>query len=53
MQMFGGQMSNPHTLTLNFYCELLKSATNLIFVSKNNSKYNHEQHELVNFYYSG
>lgn len=50
--MFGGQRSNPRTFTLSFYFELLKPAANLVFVSKNKSEYNHEQHKLVNFYYS-
>lgn len=47
-QMFGGQQSNQHTSETVFYFNLMSLATNLVFVSKNNSKFNHEQRELVN-----
>lgn len=46
--MFGGQQSNQHTSETIFYFNLMSLATNLVFVSKNNSKFNHEQRELVN-----
>lgn len=48
MQMFGGHKSDQHTLTANFYFKILKLAPDLIFLSKNNNKYNHKQCKLVN-----
>lgn len=48
IQMLGGQQNNQHTSKAIFYFNLMSLATNLVFVSKNNSKYNHEQRELVN-----
>lgn len=48
IQMFSGQQSNQHTSETIFYFNLMSLATNLVFVSKNNSKFNHEQRELVN-----
>lgn len=48
MQMFGGHKSDQHILTENFYLKILKPVTDLMFLSKNNNKYNHKQCKLVN-----